>query len=195
MTVYTYIKALFTAILAQSSAIEGRFYMSYRYGAQEINSDELGELVTEISEKKYPLALMPPPTSRGTYTENRKGQWERFRIIIFFVKQQFYGPGANIDPDTRISQHSVVEDWDDMARAAKAFKSKLDLSQKLNRYYRVPDNQGLIHPVSSQGTDRIAGVKFDFDFDLFIGPCDGSEDYDTFTIPVIDTNQHQEHEL
>lgn len=196
MDTYNFIKNLFTDILAQSKAIEGRFHMSSKYGAQEINSDNLGELTSEIPGVIFPLSLMPPPTSRGSFTNKRKGEWERFRIIIFFVKQTYYGPGADINPDTHTSEHTVQMDWDDMKRCAIAFKEKLELIEvsTLHKVFRVPDNQCICHPVSSIGSSRVSGVKFDFDFDIYIG-CKEEQDYEDFVIPELNVNAHPEHLL
>ena len=197
MVSYPYIQDLFTAILKQSKTIQGRFHMSYRYGAQEINSDELGELVSVISEKKYPLALMPPPTSRGEINSTKEGDWERYRIIIFFVKTSFYGEGNKVNYNTNTSTHTILHDWHDMKRAAYAFKRKLEFIQRNSKglsKHRVPNNQCLCFPVSTNGNDRVSGVKFDFDLDLYIG-CPPNEDYDHFDIPEIKDDSHPEHKL
>lgn len=196
MISYPYIKDLFQGILAQSDGIQGRFHISYRYGAQEINSDELGELGNDIQVKKYPLSLMPPPHSRGTFTDNMKGEWERFRIIIFFVKTSFYGTGTTPNPKTQTATHTVDEDWHDMKRCAISFYKMLQFVQRSTRgsKFRIPDNMALCVPVSGVGTDRASGVRFDFDFDLYIG-CSTDEDYPTFTIPTIEDDSHPKHDL
>lgn len=193
MDAYSYIKDLFSGILDQSKAIQGRFYMSYKFGAQEINHDELSQVIGEIKEKKYPLSLMPPPTSRGAYTDTKKGEWERFRIIIFFVKETYKD---NVNEDTHISQHSVQQDWDDMKRCALAFKAKLELVQKATQFkiFRIPDNIGICTPVSAVGIDRVSGIKYDFDFDIYLG-CLPEQDYEDFVVPAIDANAHPEHVL
>lgn len=181
MNCYRFIETLFQGILDQSSTIQGRFHMSHKYGAQEINFDNLSDLITEIKEIKYPLSLMPPPTARSEYDETMRGEWERYRIIIFFVNNSYK---QQINPDTKMSQYKIPYDWDDMKQVAYDFKTQLRLVQKatLGKIFRVPNNTALIHPVSVVGLDGVSGVKFDFDLDIYIG-CNIAEDYPTFSIP------------
>lgn len=183
MTGYVFIKTLFTGILEQSTVIEGRFHISHRYGAQEINSDALGELITEVPDKKYPLSLMPPPHSRGKYSDDRgKGEWERYRIILFFVNTTY---SQDINPDTKTSEHPVIKDWDEMKQCALAFKRKLEAVQRSTpgSVFRVPDNQALCIPVSIVGNDRVSGIRLDFDLDMYIGCEADASEYPTFTNP------------
>lgn len=191
---YKYIENLFQAILDQSNTIKGRFYVSHQYGMQEINFDELGQLVSTIKNLKYPLSIMPPPHSRGKFRES--DQWERFRIIIFFAKTSEYGLGSAPNPNTKTATHTILEDWHDMRRCALDFKSKLEVVQKatLGKIFRIPDNIALMLPFSEVGVDKISGVRFDFDFDLFIG-CESSDDYDNFTVPNIPLDDHPIHEI
>lgn len=194
MTNYVYISNLFKAILSHSKAIQGRFYTSNRYGMQEINYDQLGEVISEIkAPKKYPLAMMAPPHSYIDFGGTHAG-WEDFRIILFFVKQSLV---ENPDNKTRLSTHSILEDWHDMKRVGLNFLRVLIENQRRigQSVYNVPTSQKpLCIPFSNVGADRIAGVKLDFTFRLFTG-CE-LEDYENFPNDInVDLDGHAEHEL
>lgn len=183
MEAYRLIETLFQGILDQSIQIEGRFHISYKYGAQEINADILSELINETPEKKYPLVLMTPPNARSEYDESRDGEWERFRIILFFVNNSYK---QQIDENTKKSQYKIPYDWDDMKGLALDFKAQLNTVQKatLGKIFRIPSNTALIIPVSATGSDRASGVKLDFDMDIYVG-CRIITDYQTLQIPVL----------
>ncbi len=193
MISYIFIKDLFQTILSQSHAIQGRFHIAHRYGAQEINSDQLGEVLKEITTtQKYPLSVLVPPTSRGNF--GRDPMWERYRIIIFFMKSTYYGAGNATNPQTRTSIHSVEEDWHDMKRVANNFLKQLENVQRTtkNSVFRVPTNTNIFYPVSILGQDRVSGIKLDFDLDIFQA-CE-LEDYDTLIDnPEIPLDSHPEH--
>jgi len=183
MNCYRFIEQLFQGVLDQSTTIEGRFHISHKYGAQEINFDVLSELTQEIPNRKYPLSLMPPPTARSEYDGTLDGEWERYRIIIFFVNASFT---QGINEDTKTSIYKVPYDWDDMKQVALSFKAQLHKIQKATggKIFRIPSNTALIYPVSNVGLDRVSGVKFDFDLDIYTG-CNPSADYPTFVIPEL----------
>lgn len=199
MTGYPYIIELFTAILEQSKAIQGRFYSSYRYGAQEINSDQLGELFSEIqSPKKYPLALMPPPHSY-IKPSDELGEWQRFNIILFFVKTSFYDEKGVTDRNSKsaTSQHTVQNDWHDMQRVGLNFIRVLHTVQRNTRpsYFRMPTRDAVLCiPISHIGVDRVSGVRFSFDIEIFVG-CT-KEDYLEYpTNLILNLDSHAEHQL
>ncbi len=175
MNGYTFIGNLFKSVLFNSPVIGGRFSVAYRYGAQEINSDILGEVLTELGESKvYPLCVMAPPHSTVEIS-GKAGEWERLRIIMFFVDTTFYSNGTVKvpNPKTKTSTQSVPQEWQNMKIAAVNFMRSLSLLQRstVNSMFRIPNNQVLIVPISSIGTDRVSGVRLAFDFDLFLG-CD-----------------------
>lgn len=190
MTNYVYICSLFKGILEQSKAIQGRFYVGHRYGLQDINYDTLGQAITELpSDKKWPLAMIAPPHSMGDI----KG-WEEFRIISFFMKQSEI---EDLNADTMMAQHSVLEDWHDMKRVALNFLNALWSVQDAMKptHFIVPKHKYLVIPLSLVGADKISGVRLDFDFKLWTG-C-SMEDYqdDYPKILNIELDGHPEHNL
>lgn len=197
---YQYIVDLFTGILQQSKAIEGRFYVGARYGLQETNYDNLGQVVDSIqlmngALKKYPLAIMAPPNSTIDFG-GHNADWETFRIVMFFMKKTFNNSDNTIsvmDPKTLTSQHAIYQDWHDMKRCVINFVRALLSVQKNDHKIIYPTQQhALCIPLSNIGTDRIAGIRFDFDFRLWVG-CE-KEDYEEYpeTI-IISGDTHPEH--
>lgn len=170
---YTYLETLFKLVLTGSEKIQGRFYTSSKYGAQEINFDVVSELVADLPQnKKYPLTLMPPPHSYGKLTD-KLGEWEEFRIILFFVETTYY-QGSTIpqqNAKTKTSGKSVQESWNDMSIASKDFIRGLNILQRKSvpAYFRIPNHSILSVPVSSVGVDRVSGIKIAFDMQLFVG--------------------------
>lgn len=200
MTNYQYIYNLFKGILISSKAIEGRFHIAYRYGLQEINYDQVGQVLDGLgTEKKYPLVIMAPPHSTFDLGGHNAG-WETFRLIMFFMKKSFNNSDNTVqtmNPDTGTSMHTVYQDWHDMKRVAINFAQAL-LSVQANvlpAKFNYPTQQhALFIPMSNIGTDRAAGIRFDFDFRLFVG-CE-IEDYEQLpTILTIPADGHPEHPL
>lgn len=197
MTSYPYLIDLFKGILTRSKAMQGRFHISYRYGAQEINSDQLGELLKDFTDtKKYPMVLMVAPRSH-LMPSVRAGEWELYRCILFFVKTMFYNEvgTSSMNSKTKTSLHTVPEDWHDMHRCAVNFVRQLDSVQRAQqRLFRLPKTTSLIMPISGVGTDRTVGVRLDFDIELYLG-CE-LEDYDEYVIELdIISDSHPEHKL
>lgn len=198
---YPYIKDLFTSILTNSKAIQGRFYISHLYGAQEINSDVLGQVLAESNvQPKYPLVLMTPPHGMFKPDPNfQGGEWRTFRIITYWCKLTYYdayGETTNPNPKTKTSLHSVMEDWHDMERCAINFTRALKKLQHEIKpcHFILESNQILTVPFSIIGTDRVSGVKMDFDFKLHVDCV--KEDYDEYPSTLtIQTDSHAEHEL
>lgn len=204
MTSYQYIIDLFTAILGNSKAIQGRFHVAHRYGMQDINFDQLGEVITQtvpIKTAKYPLAIMPSPHSRVTYRGRQDG-WERFRIILFFCKTSYTDSQNKVQTPnvkTKTSLHTIPQDWHDMKRCANNFIRALMAVQDAQKAstFRLPSNEVLHVPFSIIGADNVSGVKSDFDFDLFTG-CDPIEDYINDEYPTnleLELDSHPEHAL
>lgn len=192
MTGYPYIHDLFTAILNESTAIKGRFYMGNRYGLQEINYDQLGELIDAIPQtNKYPLAMLAPPHSYARMSGRTTG-WEEYRIIMYFMKQTWKD---EINNRTKTSMHSVPDDWHDMKRCAVNFMKVLIEKQRtaFPSYFQLPPNQVLYAPVSHIGIDRASGIRVDFDFKLFMGcTLEDYSEYPTINIPL---DSHPEHAM
>ena len=177
MTDYQYIEALFKAVLDKSKAVQGRFFVTARYGMQEVNYDELGQPIKdyiERLEKKYPLSMMPQPVSY-VHISGRNDGWETYRIMIFFV-DQIVKP-ENINPRTRTNTKSVAQVQTEMKRVAMNFLRTLQkVGSKPPVRFSVSDNQMFISPVNRVGLDGVCGVKVDFDLKMQI-QCDYT-DYD-----------------
>lgn len=202
---YSFIDDLFKSVLAKSNAIQGRFIIAPKYG-HELNSDFLGQVLDEVkslfSEKKYPLSMLMPPV----YIIEREGYdngWKMFFFRQFFLNTTYYNSSNQVsDPNqyTRTSQHTVVHDWDDMARAAENFVRVLNYVEKKHLLHRDSfrfnkDSKPVITPVSNIGVDRASGVRIDFQASLYLG-CE-IEDYQVSDLDSIYINidAHPEHNL
>lgn len=202
MTGYPYIIDLFTAVLSSSKAIGGRFHVSNLYGAQEINSDNLGNIVdgipAAIDKKKYPLSMIAPPHSYFKPSD-QKGEWERFNIVQFFVTSTFYNEKGIVNQNlkTATSNHKVEWDWHDMKRVAFNFMRALHNLQRTTRpsLFRLPStNSILCIPVSNVGVDRVSGVRIHYDIEIFVG-CE-KEDYEEYPVNLtVNLDSHAEHNI
>lgn len=175
---------------------------------QEINTDELGELIQDAVkpirvEKKYPLALIMPPISSGSYTD-KSGDWDDYRVTLFFLTPAHYSGTNQIinpNPNTNTSTHTVVQTWHDMKRVAINFIRTLSQVQRslslVSSSFRLDQGKDtVITPVSNIGQDKISGVRLDFGVSVYID-C-GIEDYTKEGIAAITINQddsHPEHNL
>ncbi len=180
MSTYRYIKSLFTKILKASSDIEGRLYLCPKYGV-EINFEQLGEVIEDavktVPGQKYPLALMMPPRSIASFTE-KNGEWEEYRIVMFFLTTTFYngvGQVKALNSNTQTSTRPITEDWVQMRRAAVEFLNVLKKVEKRdslqNFAFRLDPGRKVIDPISNVGVDRASGVRLEFAASLFTG-CD-----------------------
>lgn len=204
MTGYPYLEDLFRAVLGQSKAIQGRFYIASKAG-HEINSDNLSQVlqqeVNPIIGNKYPLVLMMAPVSLGMY--GSEDAWDEHRITLFFLKTTYRNGDnsiANINPDTQTSMHTVPQDWHDMKRCAVSFLRVIqDLEDNLllrQHFILSGRSQRVITPISLIGTDRVSGVRLDFSASLFAG-CDLEDypSYDAYNIVLPAPDSHPEHNL
>jgi len=144
-----------------------------------------------------------PPVIKGKYYWN-KGEWEDWRIIMFFLKTTYYDSAnqtSNPNIKTKTSNHTIPQDWHDMKRAAENFIRVLDrvqLEKKLvNGKLRIDREAGqAIYEISSIGADRASGVRLDFVISIFNG-CE-IEDYneeDICAITIPEDDSHPEHSL
>lgn len=207
MISYPFIQELFTNVLSKSRAIRGRLFLCPKLGT-EINSDELGAIIDDLVvpdrlEKKYPLALLMPPTSYGQYTA-KNGEWEKYRFTMFFLTTTYYSgtnQTMNPNPSTKTSKHTVPQDWHDMKRCAGAFiyvlnKFVKDQGLILNSFRLDQERDKVITPISEIGFNRVSGVRIEFMGSVFIG-CE-LEDYDAdeiASIEVPEADSHPEHQL
>lgn len=185
MTSYTYIEQFFKAVLLQSLQIQGRLFILPKVG-QELNSDEFHQVMNlATGERKYPAAFMMPPRSEGIFYQN--DEWERYRFVLFFLNTTYYDGNNQIrdlNEATQTSMHTVVQDWEEMKRAAIDFIRVLRVVQKggndqsinmLNSIFRLGNEKVLIDPVSFVSSTRLSGVRVTFEASVFIG-CE-IEDY------------------
>lgn len=199
MTGLPFIIDLFTGILAQSKAIKGNFHIGFRYGLQEINMDQLGEVMKEVNPtNKYPLSIITPPHSQLRFTDEM-GEWERYRIIQFFMVKSYTNADLTIKDEnlkTGTSKHSIHFDWHDMKRCAVNFGRALCILQRSIKpaRFRMPPNQVLFAAISQVGADNASGIKMSYDLDVWLG-CT-KEDYDEYpTNLIISDDSHPEHKL
>lgn len=205
---YPYIEELFRNILKASSAMQGRFFICPRNG-REINSDDLEQVIADLVireriTKKYPLTLMAPPVSTGSYAGTNE-DWDHYHLTLFFLTTSGYAStsqGMNLNPNTRTTQHTITQDWHDMKRCAVSFIKVLNNVQRknnlVNTRFRLDQHRDkTITPISEVGVDRVSGVRLDFAADVFLA-CSTQEDYSvdgiaSIIIPVSDS--HPEHQL
>lgn len=204
---YPFIKDLFTNVLLKSKAVQGRLFFCPKRGS-EINADELDQVIKDLVipeplKKKYPLVLMMPPMSYGSYTD-KNGEWETFRFILFFLNTTFYSSAGQVmapNANTRTSTHEVSNVWHDMKRVATNFIYVLDKVSRTqglikNKFRLDQDADKIIQPLSFIGTDSASGVRIDFQASVMIG-CE-LEDYDEGDIAEIEIpedDSHPEHQL
>lgn len=193
-----YICNLFKGVLQCSKSVEGRFFVS-TYDGWEINTDQLGELVEQYKEKKYPLAIMLPPFFRGD--DVRKATWTKATIRILFLKRTHNngdGTTQNWNLNTNTSKHTVQEDWHDMHRAAlgflKALHSVIKREMTTAGVFRLSTETYTVRPISNAGNDKVSGVRLEFNIEL--SPVCNLEDYNTtllneLALPALDG--HPEH--
>lgn len=207
MRSYPFIQELFTNVLDKSRAIKGRLFLCPKWGI-EINSDELEQVMKDLvvparMEKKYPLALLMPPTSFGKYTL-RHAEWESYRFTMCFLTTSYYSGTnqiVNPNPSTKTSTHTIPQDWHDMKRCAANFINVLDRlirrESLMNTDFRLDQERDrVMTPITEVGVNRISGVRLEFNASVLIG-CE-LEDYDeddilSIEIPVKDS--HPEHQL
>lgn len=190
MRSYPFIRDLFQGILNNSKTIQGRFFILHKYGLQDINYDELGQVFNAIPlTKKYPLVALAPPHAAVKFSGKDDG-WKDFRMTMFFMKESYK---EDISSDTRTSLHTIPDDWHDMSRCADNFlRVLIHVNRSDQRFIFKRDHNTLFIPLSQIGADRISGVRIDFDFKLHIG-CN-LEDYDEYpdNLEIIDDG-HPEH--
>lgn len=206
MRSYPFINELFKNILAKSQAIGGRFYICPQQGT-EINTDDLKQVIQDLVKnergKKYPLALLMPPVSYGTFTD-KKGEWELYQFTMFFLTTTYASSTngtLNINPNTRTSTHTIPETWHDMHRCSLNFIRVIDRLQRtkflINSSFRLNQERDEMHrPITLIGNDGASGVRLDFRASLFVG-CD-LEDYDVDElddIEIPDEDTHPVHAL
>lgn len=172
------IKTLLSDVATASTVLNGRAFMSNKYGAQEINFDSITELITDAVGyiKKYPLCVMPPPHSYSTLS--RQNSWERYRVTLIFCDTTFYNNStiSKQNPSTKTSTEPVEDIWDRMRDESKRFLQSLQIVQFNNPSFRIVSSvQALTTPFSNVGVDRVSGIKVVFEIELF-NECDFTYD-------------------
>ena len=164
--------------------MQGRFHVSPRY-LQEINTDEFQEVIKDvvkpIAGREYPASIMLPPVSE-LMLKDGKGEWERYRIELFFLTTTFYTGGSQVkqpNHNTQTSTHSIQMDWHDMKRCAKDFILALQIvgdGKPLTEFpFRLLDEKKIFEPASMLGDKKLSGVRLTFKVDIWTG-CE-IEDY------------------
>lgn len=185
MTTYLFLEQLFKNVLAKSIVMQGRFAVCPRYG-HEINTDNLEAVLTDAvagqKDWRWPGVIMMPPVSEMSLKDST-GEWERYRIELWFLTTTFYTGNNQIkfpNKNTLTSTHRIIEDWHDMKRCAKDFV--LVLNGLVMQFsppglpFRIPGSEKKVFdPISLQGGTRLSGVRMILKADLWTG-CE-IEDY------------------
>ena len=195
-----FITELFQSILTQSRTVQGRLFYLARGGA-EVNAEDFDAVISQSFEspadKKYPVAFLLPPLSRGFFTD-AGGEWETYNVTMFFLTSTFYDADGTkaVNPDTQTSTHTIQHDQHDCGRAARNFILVLDricrrrgLVQRKIQY--LGKDAVLVTPVALLGVDRLSGVRLDFPVRVFNG-CT-LEDYSPDGIEEIVVPQDDPH--
>ena len=195
-----YIKSLFSAILAQSKVIDGRFYICPFWG-NEINKLNLDEITSWVEPfidtmQKYPAAILMPMREVGNFqyqddpsTVNAYSTIECAMVFITNAyvtgQNQVSAPAAG----TKQPTHTIPDTWHDMARCAKNFLEVLYAGIEARKCGPAPyifiseKGQQSIIEVTSKGNDEVSGVMMRFSIGLF-GGCD-LEDYNSDYLTTI----------
>lgn len=189
---FTYIRDLFKTVFAQSKVMQGRFFIATKGGA-EINYDDLGQMLQEITElqdgPRFPLVLMLPPFLQDPETVVSASKYDRYRVVMFFLRTTHYNGNGSIiwENDLGTSDHGPVEDWDDMTREAKAFFKTLGAVES-----KAFISRGPVTPVTEVGSVRASGVRMDFGLSL-ASDCETLESYPANAVQKINQAQINSH--
>jgi hypothetical protein len=182
MNSYAYLLKMFRAVLTHSLAIGGRVFYA-PYWANELNSSNLEQLIEgatgEAKTKKYPLALIMPPTAQGR-------DWNITMLFLTQTGITSAGHIRNLEPATNRSLHSVADDWQEMKSAADDFLATLKLlirDKGLGGPFSLTSEVPVITPVSTIGDDRVSGVIVRFPV-LLQAACEVS-DYPADAVTLI----------
>ncbi len=201
---------LFKQIFAQSSVIQGRYFVA-PLGGPDINSSNLGTYISQALKgmaeigQKYPCAVCLPPRSAIETSMSH----ETFLFTILFLtraghtgQNQLKQPNA----DQQASTHQVWHDWKDMKELAVNF---LQMLKKVVREKTFSDNGqnknliGIINLVkdsieikriTSAGNDGVNGVALNFRMQLSLDcetPDYAPQAFGNITVP--DLNIHPIH--
>jgi hypothetical protein len=185
---FTHIERLFTAILAQSIAVQGRFKLLARNGA-ELNQDEVQELTHEFTNNKaaFPVAAMLTPRLIGEV--GVLNDYKEVAITMFFLDTTHYNASGQVKnpvPQTGKSGDDAIDEWDRMGKVALDFvRVLMDVTKPVNNptsKFRVRQQRYFIDPVSYVSSNRLSGVRLQFTGEIFVG-CDITDYPPTIQIP------------
>lgn len=180
-----FIKSLFSAILAQSKVINGRFYLCPFWG-QEINKGNIEEIINWVTpfivtNQKYPVAMLMPMKEVGMFQyglekDGSVQDYSNFECTLVFATNA-YVTGQNQPsspaPGTNQPTHTIPDTWHDMARCAKNFLSVLYegiLAQGLQQTVFISEQEKpQLLPVTNKGNDSISGVLLRFYLKVYPG--------------------------
>lgn len=187
-TPFTHIETLFTAILAQSIAVQGRFKLLARSGA-ELNQDEVQDLIHEFTNQKaaFPVAAMMPPRLIGEV--GSENEYKEVAITMFFLDTTHYNSSGQVKnpvAQTGKSADDAVDEWDRMGKVALDFIRVLkDVTKPVNNTaskFRVRQQRYYIDPVSYVSSNRLSGVRLQFTGEIYVG-CEITDYPPTIEIP------------
>ena len=172
-----FIKDLFSAILAQSKVIDGRFYICPFWGA-ELNKGNIAEIVSYVqpylnTTQKYPAALLMPMKEVGNYQyqddNSTQNAYSYFECNMVFVTNAYVtGQNQVSTPSVGTNQptHTIPDTWHDMARCAKNFIEVLYngiMAQGLQSTIFISEkHQQEILEVTDKSNDSVSGVLMRF---------------------------------
>lgn len=185
-------KGLFKTILAKSSVIQGRYFVSPNYG-HDLNTNNLDSFIKDPLyglmdvKQKYPCAVCMPPRSRVIKINGRN--WEQFYFNLFFLCRANY-TGQNqiksLDKATNTSGHHSWYDWKDMKEVAINFyevlcnigRSTVQYDSKsisLASVLNIEKERFEITRLTKFNNDSVSGVSVLFNALLFTDDCNYSD--------------------
>lgn len=185
-----FIKSLFSAILADSKVINGRFFICPFWG-QELNKGNISEIVNWVepflaTDQKYPVAMLMPMKEVGNFQyQDDPSSQNAYSIIectmVFVTNAYVTGQNQPSSPAEGTNQptHTIPDTWHDMCRCAKDFLKVLYngiQAQGLAPTIFISERkQQEILEVTNKANDQVSGVLMRF----YIGLADGCdiEDY------------------
>lgn len=193
---------IITAILLQSTVIEGRFIVAEGYG-NDANTNNFDDIIQNALtnfaplKKKYPVSILMPPVE---IVESYSKGWSRFKLEQYFLCTTGYTGASELkgsNAGTNVSTHTIQQDWKDMREVAGNFRAVLNKVLRSNGYLNyinsATDVKDYYRRVSLKNNDKLSGVYVTYELNIKM-PCE-LYDYpniDDIELPAI-TNEHPLH--
>lgn len=132
--IYDEKRGLFKEILKQSNVMEGRYHVTVNNG-QDLNANNLGTVVADVVQKKWPMCVCVAPKS-VIGTVNGQQREDFYFNLLFLCKS--YNAANGTDQKTRKANHDIPWDWKDMKECAANFITVLDKFLRTRRIDGVP---------------------------------------------------------